>query len=306
MENSLKAIITPAQSIIILLPKKPFFDQVAAALGLYLSLGKQKDVSVVSSSPMTVEFNRLIGVNKITQDIGNKNLVISFSNYESSDIERVSYDIENKQFRLTVIPKPAVKAPTKDQVELSYSGITSDLVILVGGMNESHFPLLLDKQLENTQIIHVGTSNISVSKTNVVSFAQSLSSTAELMALLIQQNDLPLDSDVATNLLLGIEQASSGFNSEQVTAQTFRVVADLLTSGGKRQIHQPQPLNPNDFPQGSIPSQSPIAANQQNEDKTQSAKYSPQQQDVKQTYTKVPQDWLQKPKIYKGSNNNTD
>ena len=78
MENSFKSIIDGSKSILIMLPTKPFFDQVASGLGLYLSLRDKKDVQVYSTTPMTVEFNRLIGVNKISQELGNKNLIIRF------------------------------------------------------------------------------------------------------------------------------------------------------------------------------------------------------------------------------------
>src|SRR3990170_2413379 len=138
MEHSFKNIIDKSKSILILLPTKPFFDQVAAGLSLFLSLREPKQVQICCPSPMTVEFNRLVGVNRISQELGNKNLVIRFADYKASDIERVSYDIENAQFRLTVIPKQKVSPPTKEQVELSYSGISADTVIIIGGANESH------------------------------------------------------------------------------------------------------------------------------------------------------------------------
>src|SRR5690554_7864489 len=106
MENSFKSVVDQSRSILVLLPSKPFFDQVAAGLALYLALRDQKQVQIATDSEMIVEFNRLIGVNKITQDIGSKNLIIRFVDYPANDIERVSYDIEDGQFKLSVIPKP--------------------------------------------------------------------------------------------------------------------------------------------------------------------------------------------------------
>ena len=117
MENSFKSVIDASKSILILLPTKPYFDQVAGGLGLYLSLRQSKDVLVFSPTPMTVEFNRLIGVNKVTAEMGNKNLIIRFTDYKANDIERVSYDIEDGQFRLTVIPRQRITPPTKDRIE---------------------------------------------------------------------------------------------------------------------------------------------------------------------------------------------
>lgn len=171
MENSFKSVISKSKSILVLLPTKPYFDQVAAALSIYLVLRNEKDISVYSPAPMTVEFNRLIGVNKISEEMGNKNLVIRFTDYKASDIERVSYDIENSQFRLTVIPKQKITPPTKDQIELTYSGLSSDTVIIVGGANETHFPALSNKDLSSANIVHIGTRDITLaSNKSYVSF----------------------------------------------------------------------------------------------------------------------------------------
>ena len=82
MENTFKTAVDSANSILILLPTNPDFDQVAAGLSLYLSLMGGKNIQISVSSPVTVEFNRLVAVNKIATELGNKNLVISFYDYK--------------------------------------------------------------------------------------------------------------------------------------------------------------------------------------------------------------------------------
>jgi nanoRNase/pAp phosphatase (c-di-AMP/oligoRNAs hydrolase) len=71
MDDQFKQLVDSAKSILILLPTKPFFDQVAAGLGLFLALRDTKDVSIVTSTPVTVDFNRIVGINKVTQEVGN-------------------------------------------------------------------------------------------------------------------------------------------------------------------------------------------------------------------------------------------
>ena len=236
MEDSFKSVIEGSKSTLILLPTKPRFDQVAAALSLYLSLRGSRDVQIFSPTPMTVEFNRLIGVNKINQEIGNKNLVIRFIDYRANDIERVSYDIENGQFRLTVIPKQKINPPGKDQIELSYSGISADTVIIIGGSNESHFPAISSKDLVGANIVHIGNKDIALSSgKSYISFSKPASSVSEIVFNLISDSGFSIDTDIATNLLMGIEDSSNGFSSSEVTADTFAVAAELMRLGGKRQ-----------------------------------------------------------------------
>jgi len=313
MDNSFKSIIDGAKSILILLPTKPYFDQVAAGLSLYLAVRDQKDIQVACPSPMTVEFNRLIGINKITQEIGNKNLVIEFSDYKANDIERVSYDIIDGKFRLTVIPKLEVSAPTKDQVQLNYSGVSADTVILVGGANETHFPALSSKDLTGAKIIHIGTRDLAMgSNKEVISIARPSSSVSEIVSFLIAESGLSMDEDIATNLIMGIEEATANFTGSGVGPDTFEIVAQLMRSGGRRGGGQVQTQQ---YPQGAIPGQMPVQPIQpaQPVQPVQSVQSAPSQQAPQSTnsgqtidktqdegFEETPTDWL-KPKIYKGT-----
>jgi hypothetical protein len=311
MENSFKSVVDKSKSILILLPTKPFFDQVAAGLSLYLSLRGEKNVQIASPSPMIVEFNRLIGINKISQELGNKNLIIRFRDYKANDIERVSYDIENGEFKLSVIPKQKSTPPDKNQIELSYSGISADTVILVGGANESHFPALSEKELSGAELVHIGLRDLSMSGgRKYISFSRPASSASELVYTLIKESGMNLDQDIASNLVMGIEVGSDGFMGEGVAASTFTVIAELMKLGGKRlsQIPQPQPQT---YPPGAIPGQTPQAGAQQQPQVqaqgTTPTTQAPQDQG-QQTVDgknggqdqKAPQDWLE-PKIFKGT-----
>jgi len=316
MDNSFKNIIDKSKSILILLPTKPNFDQVAAGLSLYLALREEKDVQISSPTPMTVEFNRLIGVNKISQELGNKNLVIRFIDYKASDIERVSYDIEDGQFRLTVIPKQRISPPAKEQVELSYTGISADTVIIIGGTSESNFPAISAKELSEADILHIGIRDISLSSNKgYISFSRPASSVSEVVAFLIKESGKKFDADIATNLLMGIEVASNNFADPAVSADTFSIVAELLRAGGRRAISQPG-VRPLDFPAGAIPSfpARPQGFTQTPQPSFQSVQVSqPLQSHQVKTQADInssqgeldeekeaPKDWL-RPKIYKGT-----
>jgi len=288
VDNSLKNLIDSASSILILLPTKAYLDQVAAGLSLYLTLKSSKDVAVSSPSQMTVEFSRLIGVDKISTELGNKN------------IERVSYDIEEGQFKLSVIPKAGMTVPTSEQTNISYAGVKADLIILVGGANESHFPAISTPDLKGVKIIHIGTRLLEVSSdAQIMSFARPGSSSSELVGNLIKENDLSIDADIATNLLAGIEDGSKNFQSPDVTADTFSMFAQLLNMGGQRI----KKMTASSFPQGAIPTQ---PYNQQPKQVPQSQKLVEQilqgqeQPDKEPQPEEVPTSWSE-PKIYTGT-----
>lgn len=277
MENSFNSIIESANSFLVLLPTKPYFDQVAAGLGLYLSLRDKKNSEISCPSSMTVEFNRLVGVNKIATEIGSKNLSLRFSDYPAKNIERVSYDIEDGEFKLTIIPKPDAVSPRKEQIEFSYSGVSADTVILMGGANETHFPSITSKDLLGAKMVHIGSRQLSTTADRgILSFAKPASSCSEIVANLIKETNMPIDADIATNLLMGIEEGSSNFTNSETTAETFEVFAYLMRNGGKRVPKDM--LQKSSFPPGSIPGK--IEVEKKKED--------------------TPKEWMQ-PKIYKGN-----
>ena len=290
MDNSFNSIIDSASSVVILLPTRPYFDQVAAGLSLYLSLRDKKEVQVYSPSPMTVGFNRLVGVNKVAKELGNKNMVLRFSNYPADNIERVSYDIEDGQFKLTVIPKPGISSPKKEEVNFSYSGVSADAAILIGGATKEHFPELDNKDMDGVKLVHLGTRELAVpSEVSIMSFARPASSVSEIVASLLKDSGLEINHDIATNLVMGIEDGSKNFSSNEVTAETFELFAFLLRKGGKRKVSLKMP-DRSQFPKGAIPGQLPARP-------TPPAPVveEPQKEEPKE----VPKDWTG-PKIYKG------
>ena len=318
MENSLLSLIDSASSVLVVLPNKPYFDQVAAGLSLYLSIHDRKDVNIYCPAPMMVGFNRLIGIDKISEEMGKKNLTIKFAGFDAANIDKVGYDIENGEFKLTVTPKSGFTSPTKEQIVTDYSGVTADLVILIGGANDSHFPILENADLANSKIAHIGT-RVLEAKREILSFAKPGSTTSELVASIIKDNNLPVDPDVATNLVMGIEDGSSNFSGSEVTPETFETFAYLLRNGGQR-IPKVK-LSPASFPAGAIPAK---PYNQPVRQETPKVQPIAQVEDQRESVTPVaqvetqpnrpsgemgietpeinpPDDWLQ-PKIFKGTN----
>lgn len=232
MENSFSSIVESSSSILILLPTKPYFDQVAAGLSLFLSLKEKKNVTISCPSQMIVEFNRLVGIDRISSELGNKNLTMKFCNYNASDIEKVSYDIEKGEFRLTIIPKVGFSSPKKEDINFLYTGVSADTLILIGGGNISHFPSISSKEITGSKIVHIGLRDLA--EENLISFDRPSSSVSEIIANLLEESGFYVDPDIATNLLAGIEDGSGNFSSPEVSAETFQIVANLIKAGGRR------------------------------------------------------------------------
>ncbi|MCX6816965.1 MAG: hypothetical protein NTZ93_03805 [Candidatus Beckwithbacteria bacterium] len=243
-----------AKQTLILLPQNPDLDAVAAGLSLYLALTKkQVNVSIGCPTPMTVQFNRLFGVDKIKPRIGNQNLVISFQ-YPEDSLEKVSYDKDpaNQRFNLTIEPKAGMQPLDTTSVEYSYTGSSADIIFVIGArqledlgdLYKSEQKLLDDK---TKILVNLSSLDRNAQFGTVNLYDPTVSATCEIVFTVINDLGLALESDIATNLLAGIEAKTANFTSPQTTADTFEMVAQLLRFGAKKgQMTTPfsRPLNP--------------------------------------------------------------
>jgi len=242
-----KQALASAKQILILLPSDPDLDSVAAGLALYLSLQKQQlSASIGCATAMTVGFNRLFAVDKIKPRIGNQNLVISF-NYPEDSLEKVSYDKDpaNQKFNLTIEPKAGLQPLDINSVEYSYTGSNADVIFVIGArtledlgdLYKSEQKLLEDK---SKTLVNLSSLDKNSQFGTVNLYDPTASGCSEIMFAVLSGLQLPLDSDMATNLLAGIEAKTNNFTSTQTSADTFEIVSQLMRLGAKKG-HIPAP-----------------------------------------------------------------
>lgn len=242
------------KSCLLVLPQNPSLDTVAAGLSLSLALQKNGAPTVVSCpSLMIVEFNRLIGVEKVRENLGEDNLVITFDGYPADSVEKVTCGIEGDTFTLLVLPKPGNKAPRQEQIKSSYSGIFSDFVVVVAA---DYTPQDLGKfagqkgVFERENLAVLGNSPLSGWRGAVELIDASASCISEVAYDVIEQSGLPLDGDIATNLYLGIEAGTRNFTKQGVSADTFAKVSNLLRQGAQRAPAKKPDFGPPRFAKG--------------------------------------------------------
>lgn len=251
------------KSVVVILAQDLNLDGVAGGLTLAQALEKRGlAVTISAPSPMTVEFNRLVGINRVRQDLGDKNLILSFTNYPADNIEKVSYNIENGQFALTVIPKPGNKAPGKEHISLNYAGISADLIIVVG----ANYPEGLGVFSQNKELIeNLGKNLVLFGNTPLSGWPKSIElidasgvSISQAAFEVIQSLGVAIDEDLATNLFSGLEAGTANFTSPTVGVETFALATDLLKAGAKRAPAQtetslPFPTQPATSPRQTVP-----------------------------------------------------
>lgn len=223
--SQLQQTLTAVKSIFVILPQRLNQDKVAAGLSLFLSLKKAgKQASVFCSKPITVEFSSLVGVDKIKNQLEGKNLVISFTYVEDS-IEKVSYNIEDDKFNLMIQPKEGYPALSTDKIQYSYLGSNADLFLTIGA---SSLEDLGEIYFKNKNAFDQGrTATFDLTDFQAASYS-------EVVTNLLARLKLPVDADIASNLLAGMEGATASFSSPKTGPATFEAAAFCLRAGGQR------------------------------------------------------------------------
>lgn len=233
--------LATAQANLIVLPKSVNFDKVAAALSLFLSLKKVgKVVEIVAPQAVRVEFSSLVGIDKVRTKLSGQNLVISFDYVEDS-IEKVSYNIEEEKFNLVVQPKEGFPPLSTDKVEYSYGGNQADLIFIIGAKSPNDLGQIYQQEkklFSQAKTVSFDTSvrGVPLSQINLV--IPEASSITEIVGSLLFHLKLPVDQDIAHNLLLGLEKTTRNFSSPRTTPETFEVAAFCLRAGARREAVQ--------------------------------------------------------------------
>jgi len=241
--SKLQQALSPAQGILVVIPKNPSLDKMAASLSLYSSLRKSGKVATVTCpQPMTMEFSQLVGVDKVTDKIGSRNLVISFD-YIKDSIEKVSYNVEGNKFNLVIQPKAGLPPLDTKNISYSYSGADSELIFVIGVQRLEDLGSFYEgeKKLDGEKpIVNIDyhPQNTQFGKINI--FNPQASSYSEIVTLILKTLNLPFDQDIATNLLVGLRSATNNFQSPSVSAGTFEAAAFCLRAGARR-MEAPKP-----------------------------------------------------------------
>jgi hypothetical protein len=305
--------LDPARHVSILISQKPQFDTVASALGLKIALESAgKNIRVVCPDPMLVEFNRLVGVESVTDAFGSRNLVISFPD-QTEHVDKVSYNLDKGELQLVITPK--ADAPDLDHRKLRFvSGVgRTDLIILMDVDSLADLGHIYDEardHFQSTTLISLSHGQVRENYTENQIFDNESSSLSELVTHLVDSLGLGINSDAASNLLVGLEKATENFQSPVVSASTFEAAVILMRQGAKRH-HE---ISASDFPEGAIPSAPNVAFSEVGPSRPPPP---PQKSSVQSGYgtdsdqplteekkprtaeKKAPADWYE-PKIYKG------
>lgn len=234
--DEVKNQLTLAQEILILTHETPNQDSLGASLALFLALQVAgKKVTVGCPTAPTVEFNNLVGLDKLVQELPSKNFVISLDYIEGA-IEKVSYNIEGDRFNLVIQPKAGAPSLRPEQIHYRDAALNPDLIFILDCLRLEQLTSFYQNKDLYSQVAMINIDyhpeNALFGKINLVD--KGASSTSEITTFLLQELGLPFNQDIGSNLLAGLVAATDNFSLDSPGA--FEAAAICLKVGGKRRL----------------------------------------------------------------------
>ena len=313
-QETILSKLTKSEQPLIVVSPRGTFDDLSAALALYLSvknLGKKP--SIYANVPTVDEARRLYGVGEIGSVKNQKNLVITVQNAVKS-VDKVSYFLDSEsRLNITIHALPGGPGVSKEDISFDNLPALADIVFAIGFESKMELEqIITPEQLNNPNVLTISINRLPVSqKVAQIDLVDNESmSMCETVTDMIQKLALSVNEDIAYNLFAGISFASGNFSPAKSTQKTFQLAGWLVRFGaGKSSMAAPLSNDqrfhktPTFAPQGTS-SQSVTAKSVM--DHVSSQRNFPSQ--VQDTASNLPQqtsqsnkDWLRPPKIYKGS-----
>lgn len=252
----IQGLLSEHSSIGIVVGKDPSVDTMASALSLYLSLiasGKEA-VSIACPTDPLVEVSSLVGIDRVKKQFqgDGSTLIVSFP-YYGDNIEKGSYTVENGH--LNIIVKAGKSGFSFEDRDVKYrregtSGAPS-LLFVVGTSKVSDLgPLFNPAAMKDTTIVNIDNKRENQGFGEVVLVSSEFASVSEQIVKLLQGLSLPIDLDIAQNLLDGIVSATGNLQDLAVSYQTLEAASLLMKNGAVRKQAVKTPLQTRKDPFG--------------------------------------------------------
>ncbi|HEU4914746.1 MAG TPA: hypothetical protein VFT16_05105 [Candidatus Saccharimonadales bacterium] len=228
--------IKQANNILVTVSSNPSVDQLAACIGLTLTLNKMgKHATAVYSgaTPSTIEFLQPEKtLEKNTDSL--RDFIIAL---DKSKADKLRYKVEDRVVKIFITPyKTSIN---EKDLEFSQGDFNVDVVLALGVHNQAD----LDQAItSHGRILHdatVVTMNVKPGGElgSINWLDPNASSLSELATQLIELLDKKLiDTQIATALLTGIVAETERFSNAKTSPQTMSISAELMAGGANQQL----------------------------------------------------------------------
>lgn len=226
-------------------------DTYAAALSLFLSLTQSgKKVQIVSKKAPTVEVSNLVAIDKVKENFAagsNSKLVVALP-YVKGEVEKVLFtEAPNTiNFHLTAAPDRSITPFELSDVKLMWEGGAPVALITIGVSTTDEIMGIVDPS--TSKIVNIDNYSGNTRFGDVVLVDDSFSSLSEVSGKIIKDLNLPMDIDIAQNILDGVMYSTRNFTKGNTSPLAFEAVSAAMYQGAQRREDRSQQSFSNQAP----------------------------------------------------------
>ncbi len=218
------------------------FDTVACALSLFLSLSQAgKKVQIISKKAPIVEVSSLVGVDKIRENFqgATGKLIVSLP-YIKGEVEKVLFtEAPNTiNFHLTAATGRSITPFDVNDVKLNWEGGAPQAIIAIGAGSVDELAGVIDAN--STKVVNIDNYQGNTRFGDVVLVDEGFSSLTEISGKIIKDLSLPMDVDIAQNIMDGVLNATRNFTKNNTSPLAFEAVSSAMYKGAQRKVEEQQ------------------------------------------------------------------
>lgn len=227
--------INNANNILLALSSDPTVDELAAAIGMSIYLGKLgKHTTAIYSgtTPNALEFLKPEETFEESAD-SLQDFVVAI---DKEKADHLRYKLDGDYVKVYITPYKS--RIDEDDLEFSYGDFNVDLVIALNVPNGTDLDSALREHgriMHDANIINITTSN--PGKFGEIEWSEpAASSVSEITAKLSYALESPVEKDEATAYLTGIVAATNRFSNAKTAPSTMQIASRLMESGANHQL----------------------------------------------------------------------
>ncbi|HYH75331.1 MAG TPA: hypothetical protein VD735_05220, partial [Candidatus Saccharimonadales bacterium] len=228
--------VKEANNILVTVSANPSVDQLAACIGLTLTLNKMgKHATAVFSGEVPAAIQFLQPEKTIEKNTDSlRDFIIAL---DKSKADKLRYKVEDKVVKIFITPYRT--SISEKDLEFSQGDFNVDVVLALGVHNQAD----LDQAITaHGRILHDATvvtiNNKPGGEIGSINWLDPMaSSLSELSVQLVDMLDKSLlDGQIATAMLTGIVAETERFSNSKTSPRTMTISAELMTAGANQQL----------------------------------------------------------------------
>lgn len=229
--------IKDAVNVLVTVTSNPSVDQLSAALGLTLMLGKlDKHATAVFSGAIPQAINFLEPDKTFENNVDSlRDFIIALDKQKA---DKLRYKVEDNVVRIFITPyKTKI---TKDDFDFSQGDFNVDAVVALGVSNREELDAAIKSHGRILHDASVVTVNAGGAQSKLGGINWSDDSASSLCEMLVSVSESfgsgLLDQQISTAFLTGIVAATSRFSNNKTSPKVMTMSAQLMASGANQQL----------------------------------------------------------------------